>query len=376
MTSLKYPIVPNPHTSNLLPFQQISQTRPLLPTPILPSPFRNILRPLSRGGPTVPLYNGEFMHLETGHIGKPPYSYATIITYAIATNPYKRMTLAEIYNWVLEKYPYYRTAGNGWKNSIRHNLSLNKSFVRIARPLNQPGKGSYWTLNVRRIPLSPRRTRKSSNPGSPSSSTQEIHFPNFSNMPVDPEYEVSDYGSVVVDFGSSLRLDWGLLDGTDINESQDKESLRFMDGGNSLELFNTETSNPFNCITSILDNPFVEYKQFCDQNPFKNTNSPSTVSPEHLEFKETETNGLIRNLSSTSLETYCTYYPLTPSSCESERRGSDDYESLSRNVKPESINNEGYEQFEEKQHNEEDRVDLTEFIEVTDIFSRGNGFGF
>ncbi|KAI9299772.1 hypothetical protein BJ944DRAFT_137278, partial [Cunninghamella echinulata] len=77
---------------------------------------------------------------------KPPYSYATLIRYAIENSPSQKLTLNEIYNWVLEHYSYYKTAGSGWKNSIRHNLSLNKSFVRVSRPINEPGKGSYWMI--------------------------------------------------------------------------------------------------------------------------------------------------------------------------------------------------------------------------------------
>ncbi|KAJ2665708.1 hypothetical protein IWW48_000159 [Coemansia sp. RSA 1200] len=86
--------------------------------------------------------------LKTHTTGKPPYSYATLITYAIMNHPRKQMTLNEIYSWVMEHYPYFKTAGSGWKNSIRHNLSLSKTFVRIPRPINEPGKGAYWTVDL------------------------------------------------------------------------------------------------------------------------------------------------------------------------------------------------------------------------------------
>ena len=76
--------------------------------------------------------------------GKPVHSYATLITLAIKSSggSVLRMTLAEIYRWILDNFPYYRTAGNGWKNSIRHNLSLNPIFVKMARPKDDPGKVS------------------------------------------------------------------------------------------------------------------------------------------------------------------------------------------------------------------------------------------
>ncbi|KAG0206031.1 Forkhead box protein J2 [Mortierella sp. GBA30] len=78
---------------------------------------------------------------------KPTHSYSFLITTAILESPQQQLTLNDIYEWVMDRYPWYRTAINGWKNSIRHNLSLNKAFMRVPRPQNEPGKGSYWKLD-------------------------------------------------------------------------------------------------------------------------------------------------------------------------------------------------------------------------------------
>ena len=50
--------------------------------------------------------------------GKPPYSYSSLITFAINSSNKKKMTLSEIYQWICDNFPYYKEAGSGWKVCI------------------------------------------------------------------------------------------------------------------------------------------------------------------------------------------------------------------------------------------------------------------
>ncbi|XP_047115915.1 forkhead box protein F1-A-like [Schistocerca piceifrons] len=78
---------------------------------------------------------------------KPPYSYIALIVMAIQSSPAKRLTLSEIYSFLQQRFPFFRGAYQGWKNSVRHNLSLNECFIKLPKGLGRQGKGHYWTID-------------------------------------------------------------------------------------------------------------------------------------------------------------------------------------------------------------------------------------
>ncbi|XP_070611319.1 forkhead box protein M1 [Erythrolamprus reginae] len=76
---------------------------------------------------------------------RPPYSYMAMIQFAINSTEKKRMMLKDIYAWFEDHFPYFRhVAKPGWKNSVRHNLSLHDMFVRET---SANGKIAFWTIH-------------------------------------------------------------------------------------------------------------------------------------------------------------------------------------------------------------------------------------
>ena len=62
---------------------------------------------------------------------KPHMFYSQLIAEGLVNAPDGMLTLFEIYNAISTRHPYYKMEARNWKNSVRHNLTLNKSFNKV-----------------------------------------------------------------------------------------------------------------------------------------------------------------------------------------------------------------------------------------------------
>uniref|UniRef100_A0A2K6RGT6 Fork-head domain-containing protein n=1 Tax=Rhinopithecus roxellana TaxID=61622 RepID=A0A2K6RGT6_RHIRO len=86
-----------------------------------------------------------------------PYSFSCLIFMAMEDSPTERLPVKDIYNWILEHFLYFANAPTGWKNSVRHNLSLNKCFKKVDKERSQSiGKGSQNLIQaLKKTPYHP-----------------------------------------------------------------------------------------------------------------------------------------------------------------------------------------------------------------------------
>ncbi|XP_068200856.1 forkhead box protein F1-like [Palaemon carinicauda] len=125
---------------------------PMVPTEDTPAPPITEVNTDPSVGNTTPAVNSEKTSSGGKRGGarrqeKPPYSYIALIVMAIQSSPQRRLTLSEIYQFLQQRFAFFRGSYTGWKNSVRHNLSLNECFIKLPKSMGRPGKGHYWAID-------------------------------------------------------------------------------------------------------------------------------------------------------------------------------------------------------------------------------------
>ncbi|SCV71947.1 BQ2448_4641 [Microbotryum intermedium] len=116
---------------------------PHTPAPILKAPLRHAPfqpAPMPEGDPPheAPPQDRNM---------RPPYTYGSLIAQAVSESEHNKMTMAQVYEWIDRRWPFFRENQPGWQNSVRHNLTPARGFVKIDRRPDEPGKGAFWTID-------------------------------------------------------------------------------------------------------------------------------------------------------------------------------------------------------------------------------------
>ncbi|KAJ0179124.1 hypothetical protein K1T71_004836 [Dendrolimus kikuchii] len=104
---------------------------------------------------------------------KPPYTYPELIEKALRENG--ELTVSAIYQWISDRFPFYKANDERWKNSVRHNLSINPHFRKGARA--PQGAGHLWSLAANAIDLLPLRHHHLTEKKTVSQETSFLEFP-------------------------------------------------------------------------------------------------------------------------------------------------------------------------------------------------------
>ena len=104
-----------------------------------------------RGSPTMPVLPGvgnlprSSTPSSSSGNEKPTHSYIALISMVILESVEKKLVLSDIYQCIMDRFPFFDNQERAWRNSIRHNLSLNECFIKAGRAEN--GKGNYWAIH-------------------------------------------------------------------------------------------------------------------------------------------------------------------------------------------------------------------------------------
>lgn len=81
---------------------------------------------------------------------RPPLNYSHLVALALKNSPSCGFSVQQIYNFIRQYFPYFKTAPEGWKSTIRHNLCSLICFEKMPlRPEDYvPGKAPtlFWKL--------------------------------------------------------------------------------------------------------------------------------------------------------------------------------------------------------------------------------------
>ena len=81
-------------------------------------------------------------------------SYAKLISEALTNSSNGRLTVSDIYKAISIKHPYFKMETRGWKNCIKHNLSINKSFIKSEKKVKNGPKLKNCPQSVLKLALS------------------------------------------------------------------------------------------------------------------------------------------------------------------------------------------------------------------------------
>ncbi|XP_037360177.1 forkhead box protein R1 isoform X2 [Talpa occidentalis] len=105
----------------------------------------------------APLHSRRLRHANSqeGRLwSRPPLNYFHLIALALRNSSPSGLNVQQIYSFTRQHFPFFRTAPEGWKNTIRHNLCFRDSFEKI--PVSMQGEAAntrprscLWKLTER-----------------------------------------------------------------------------------------------------------------------------------------------------------------------------------------------------------------------------------
>ena len=108
---------------------------------------------------------------------RPKSTFGSIIYLALLALPRGRGSIGEVCNWVAGEWEWFRhNVDTGWPKAIRHNLSLNKTFLKVSRIAEDaPGfKGAVWIIDPSMVPAFEEKQRRDADKTRPEAKVKKV----------------------------------------------------------------------------------------------------------------------------------------------------------------------------------------------------------